>query len=149
MLPTSPTSAVGSFKSEHSASNVDLAADAFDFPQVGGRTVKNSIDYSKFKTKLCRHYLNGFQCPFEDRCAFSHGEAPRSRQPPPSFQEYQSSVESSPVKGLPPPPPSYHESVAALGSDSPRDSEEISTPPSYPTRFRYEPYSVVGIIYES
>jgi len=148
MHPTSPTSAVGSSKSDRSLSNVELGADTFEFPQ-GGRPAKNSIDYSKFKTKMCRHYLNGYQCPFEDRCAFSHGEAPRSRPPPPSFQEYQSSVETSPVKGLPPPPPSYDDSVAVFGSDSPVEPEEINTPPSYPTRFRYEPYSVAGIVFES
>ncbi|CCW61612.1 unnamed protein product [Phytomonas sp. EM1] len=32
------------------------------------------IDTTKLKTKVCRNYAHGLPCPFEHRCAFSHGE---------------------------------------------------------------------------
>jgi len=151
----SPISAVGSFK--RADSNSDLNAyDTNDFVEQSPSYARPSkIDYSKFKTRLCRHYVNGNQCPYEDRCAFSHGEpftaAPadaRNRAPPPSFTEYQSSGANSPVKGAPPPPPSYLESVLTMNSDDSPTESGPGTPPSYPSRFRYEPYSVAGIIYE-
>ncbi|CAD2218059.1 zinc finger protein ZFP1 [Angomonas deanei] len=97
------------------------------------RKNRNKIDYSKFKTKLCRNYLNGIPCPFEDRCAFAHGET-----------EANAEVQS-PVSAI-------HASFAARkeGSDSFSDSQELPPPPSYeesvqppvyPARFRHDPYS--------
>lgn len=31
-------------------------------------------DPTKYKTKLCRHFLNTGTCPFMDRCGFAHGQ---------------------------------------------------------------------------
>ena len=32
------------------------------------------IDATRFKTKLCRHYMESGVCPFQSRCVFSHGQ---------------------------------------------------------------------------
>lgn len=145
---------------------------------------KPSIDQSKLKTKMCRHYLMGLQCPFEARCAFAHGEeqlvsdrpathspvaaastalstastAPSSIAPPvrgPLFAPRAPTVESMPP---PPPPPSYHafvsqsQSMSGAGSEADNESPRVSRPPSppaYPTRFRYEPYSHTAIVFQA
>ena len=92
------------------------------------RSHRNTIDYSKFKTKMCRHYAMGQQCPFEDRCAFAHGE----QQVAP-----------------PPPPPSYDLFVTHSSANPPESPMDTSsdTPPAYPSRFRYDPYSPSSIIF--
>lgn len=33
-----------------------------------------SIDYNKFRTKMCHYYIIKKPCPFGDRCAFAHGD---------------------------------------------------------------------------
>ncbi|CCW68089.1 unnamed protein product [Phytomonas sp. Hart1] len=41
----------------------------------GSRRRAQRIDPTKLKTKVCRNYALGLPCPFEQRCAFSHGDA--------------------------------------------------------------------------
>jgi len=141
------------------------------------RNKTSSIDSHKYKTKLCRNFIMGVPCPFEDRCVFAHGEdqlvAPSvsgpenhvrdaAPLPPPS---YTASITAgavnfpSPQKrsSAPPPPPTYNmfmrEVVSAVAGDttpSPADTEP-STPPASPpkgARFRYEPYSTTAIVFE-
>jgi hypothetical protein len=123
--------------------NTDV--DALFEPVVGSPTTaspsspsKNVIDYSKFKTKLCRNFLMGLPCPFESRCAFAH-----------SMEEQAQGRAMAPAI---PRPPSYHDFVATASvseaalSDS-QDSSRPSTPPAYPSRFRYDPYTPAGVIF--
>lgn len=49
-------------------------------PQLARAPSMASIDYGKYKTKLCRNYLMGQPCPFESRCAFAHGEEQLQRE---------------------------------------------------------------------
>lgn len=37
-------------------------------------TNRASIDYNKFRTKMCHYYIIKKPCPFGDRCAFAHGD---------------------------------------------------------------------------
>jgi hypothetical protein len=134
-------------------SDANLSESDVDSPLYNTTPVKaarnNSIDYSKFKTKMCRNYMLGLRCPFEDRCAFSHGPIPRSN--------------STLVATPPPPPPTYAESVNEttiadadalptyenfLSTESP-DGSQPSSPPQYPSKYRYDPYSCQGVIFEN
>ncbi|RNC31274.1 zinc finger protein ZFP1 [Trypanosoma cruzi] len=90
-------------------------------PRYGRR----GVDYSKFRTRVCRNYSMGITCPFGERCAFSHGEPDKSH------------VRTEEAE-LPPPPP-YPEGVHA----------EIMLPPAYPSRFRHDPYSFNGVLFEN
>lgn len=56
-------------------------------------------DPTKYKTKLCRHFLNTGTCPFMERCGFAHGQmeltGPPGPLPPmpayghaPAFEQY-------------------------------------------------------------
>lgn len=49
-------------------------------------------DAAKYKTKLCRNFMLGHGCSFEDRCVFAHGEDQLGAPPPPprssSFHRY-------------------------------------------------------------
>eukprot|EP00796_Vickermania_ingenoplastis_P005964 gene5964-4273_t len=115
------------------------------------------IDYSKYKTKICRHYQFG-SCPFEDRCAFSHGDDASPEMSPEASprhprrvksestmisdehdhqSESTSNSDTSPI----PPPPAYE--VATLTDCM------METLLYYPSRFRYDPYSYDGIRVEN
>lgn len=125
---------------------------------------RSAIDYSKFKTKVCRNYLLGIPCPFEDRCAFAHGDVQSQPQghregPPTSTASNNDSCSDHGERGMPPPPPppaplggscalppSYDDFITS-GTESPVESRP-ATPP-YPARYRYEPYSMAGIVYEN
>lgn len=85
---------------------------------------RRGVDYTKFRTRLCRNFQAGAACPFGDRCAFSHGEAEESGR-----RAAESDV---------PPPPSYAEAVQT----------EAVMPPAYPSRFRHDPYSFNGVMFE-
>ncbi|CUF25055.1 zinc finger protein, putative [Bodo saltans] len=135
-------------------SDANLSESDVDSPLYNNTPIKgsrnNSIDYSKFKTKVCRNYMLGLRCPFEDRCAFSHGPIPRS---------------NSASVAAPPPPPSYADSVnesaiADADADAPPTYENFLTtespdcsqppsPPQYPSKYRYDPYSCQGVIFEN
>lgn len=39
----------------------------------GGGEKDSTIDQRKYKTKLCRTWSSGNQCPYGDRCVFAHG----------------------------------------------------------------------------
>jgi len=96
-----------------------------------------SIDVTKYKTKMCRNYMLGLPCPFEDRCAFAHGNG--------QIRSNRSSNQGSPSKA----PPTYN--AFLLATDSPVDSPRSNSPhppPSYPSRFRFDPYSAQGIVFE-
>ena len=129
-------------------SQLDLYAMEYDGPYssslstpVSASPQKAVIDYSKFKTKLCRNYLMGIACPFESRCAFAHG---------PEEQQAARAAANACSPTIPS-PPSYTAFISA--SDSMDDlsgsgaTSRPNTPPAYPTRFRYEPYSQAGIIF--
>jgi len=120
------------FNYPHQQQQLPLGAQQQQGPHSPHHNRRPVIDYSKFKTKMCRHYLMGLPCPFEDRCAFAHGNDQIRNQalPPP-----------------PPPPPSYHHFIGSV-PESPTESRP-DTPPAYPTRFRYEPYSPNGVVYEA
>lgn len=131
--------------SQHSEAN--LSESDVDSPTSFPTPVKlnrnNSIDYSKFKTKMCRNFLMGVPCPFEDRCAFAHGPLPRGQleaadeaDAPPSY------AEAVVVTAA---PPSY---ASFLTVDSP-DVSRPPSPPQYPAKFRYDPYSCQGVIFEN
>lgn len=183
-------------------------------------SASNKIDYSKFKTKLCRNFSLGLPCPFGDSCAFSHGA--RDLEPvaqphgitflssardmdvedtssstgslgspknlptigfgthtvvgaddvKPGVSGYFSSNSSernsysslnNTVAGqnanatefLPPPPPSYDAAVSVMGygrsTSGPYSSgtkAAAGVPPSYPTRYRHDPYSFACIRYD-
>ncbi|KAH9579861.1 E3 ligase [Trypanosoma melophagium] len=78
----------------------------------------------KFRTRMCRNYTMGLACPFGENCAFSHGDA----------EPQAARVD----EGEMPPPPPYAEAVET----------ELMLPPAYPSRFRHDPYSVHGFMYE-
>eukprot|EP01061_Rhynchopus_euleeides_P042254 TRINITY_DN73767_c0_g1_i1.p3 TRINITY_DN73767_c0_g1~~TRINITY_DN73767_c0_g1_i1.p3 ORF type:complete len:303 (+),score=122.75 TRINITY_DN73767_c0_g1_i1:123-1031(+) len=42
--------------------------------QVSRGGTPNPIDQTKRKTKICSHWQKGGMCPFNDRCAFAHGD---------------------------------------------------------------------------
>ena len=96
------------------------------------------IDVTKYKTKMCRNFLLGIPCPFEDRCAFAHG----NRQ----MRSSRASAQPSPLKE----PPSYNQFMKAADSpvDSPRSETPIPPPPGYPSRFRFDPYNTQGVVFE-
>ena len=110
---------------------------------------KNAIDYTKFKTKLCRHFLMGLQCPFEDRCAFAHGHtvttadtespmiSPKSATAPPAYGSFVD-IES-PTDSRPPSPPSYGATAAPAPA--------YNSAPEYPSRFRHDPYNGSGVVF--
>eukprot|EP00796_Vickermania_ingenoplastis_P005966 gene5966-4275_t len=133
---------------------------SFDFSNSTKRRAK--IDYSKYKTKICRHYQLG-SCPFEDRCAFSHGDDASPEMSPEASPRHPRRVKSestmisdehdSPSDNtsncevyVPPPPPAYE--VAVM--EEMRMSEYTMMPATaYPSRYRYDPYSYSGIRVES
>mmetsp|Transcript_32427 Transcript_32427/g.37485 ORF Transcript_32427/g.37485 Transcript_32427/m.37485 type:complete len:137 (+) Transcript_32427:76-486(+) len=92
---------------------------------------------SSSSVKMCRNFMLGVHCPFEDRCAFSHGPVVNRRS----------------STTVPPPPPSY----AATVNDAPPTYTEFihsepvvaSRPPTppYPAKFRYDPYNRDGVVY--
>ncbi|PBJ78796.1 zinc finger protein ZFP1 [Trypanosoma cruzi cruzi] len=91
-------------------------------PRYGRR----GVDYRQVPDRGCgRNYSMGITCPFGERCAFSHGEPDKSH------------VRTEEAE-LPPPPP-YPEGVQA----------EIMLPPAYPSRFRHDPYSFNGVLFEN
>lgn len=100
------------------------------------------IDYTKYKTKYCRNYVMGFRCPFEDRCAFAHGPYQVRAAPPPPPPSYSEAVTEALVSVAPPP---YS---ALVASDSPSDSRPPS-PPQYPTKYRFDPYTTTGVRFEN
>jgi hypothetical protein len=139
------------------------------------------IDYSKYKTRLCRHFVRGMPCPFGDRCVFAHIEevekmvvkVPASMPASPldpRMRIYTPETESLPEEDCRsseccgdcyvrpcsdgqqqqqssaalPPPPSYE---AALETEKGVTSSESFLPPSYPLRYRFDPYSPQGIAY--
>jgi len=140
------------------SSNDDLMAlesnysAGYDTPAYPGTPMKgSSLDMTKFKTKLCRHYQMGRPCPFESRCAFAHG------------LEEQAAARAA-AQAAVPPPPAYDEAFAtpsAPGSEAdsseartnsvqPHAAEEdrSCTPPAYPTKYRYDPYNIhSGVVY--
>ncbi|KAG5473207.1 hypothetical protein CUR178_03126 [Leishmania enriettii] len=136
--------------------------------------LSKKIDVTKLKTKACRYFLLGVACPFGDSCAFSHSEpvSPAAYAParmaarsPASvnFEDMSKSgsgqlseTQSSDAAGDVPervvfgqPPPAYEvalkesETLAAAAA-----AEELASPPAYPKRFRFDPYSVNWIAYE-
>lgn len=123
----------------------------------------NRIDHTKLKTRMCRNYMNGMPCPFEDRCAFSHSRISGVQSPTsydmgnkrrlyqtasPRGDDYlamDSVSESQDSCGAIPPPPTYE---AAISEDQLLRTQEYTKPPAYPSRFRYDPYSYAGIMYE-
>eukprot|EP00659_Diplonema_papillatum_P019548 gene19548-30115_t len=40
----------------------------------------SAIDKNKYKTRLCRNWTNGQECPYGDRCVFAHGEHEKKRE---------------------------------------------------------------------
>ncbi|CAJ1031969.1 putative Zinc finger C-x8-C-x5-C-x3-H type (and similar)/CCCH-type zinc finger containing protein [Leishmania utingensis] len=137
--------------------------------------LSKKIDVTKLKTKACRYFVLGVTCPFGDSCAFSHSEpvspaayAPgrMSAKSPVSlnFEDlsksgsgHLSDTQSNDAAGevtervvFGQPPPAYEialresETLAAASAAA----EELSTPPAYPKRFRFDPYSVNWIAYE-
>lgn len=140
----------------------------FEYPTSPVRRSPGSrIDYSKFKTKLCRHFVQGSRCPFEDRCAFSHGdgvteEAPREMIARPrtyllareaerkalderDLLEGSMETASSSDSYTAPPPPSYD---VAVQEDLFVGSDAYTMPPAYSVRYRYDPYSPTCVMYE-
>ena len=59
-----------------------------------------AIDRTKYKTKLCRNYVNGQECPYGDRCVFAHGESEKSG-PPASSVMYRTTSAASVIPILP------------------------------------------------
>jgi len=142
---------------------------------------------------MCRHFLQGLQCPFQDRCAFSHGEdgsiiptadspaatylgdshyshgtdsptsaddghfARRYIRRPPHGNDNVRGAENFNANGseeeedrnsdsfLPPPPPYEESNILHV---EPMMDNYGAMPPAYPTRYRYNPYSYMGITYE-
>ena len=37
-----------------------------------------AIDKTKYKTKICRNWANGLECPYGERCVFAHGDHEKS-----------------------------------------------------------------------
>lgn len=134
-----------------------------EFPQSPQPRSSLRIDYTKFRTKMCRHYLQKVPCPFEDRCVFSHGthspglssssDSPMSSQRRPQKADKSSQSDDSIGSECPSEsnsdscaveqPPEYS---AAVQDDS---ISAMYSPPAYPRRYRYDPYSFTGILYES
>ncbi|GET90825.1 hypothetical protein, conserved [Leishmania tarentolae] len=137
--------------------------------------LSKKIDVTKLKTKACRYFSLGVACPFGDVCAFSHSEpvSPAAYAParmaaksPTSLNfEDLSKSGSGPLSDTQSndagaevaervvfgqPPPAYEvalkesETLAAAAAGV----EELATPPAYPKRFRFDPYSVNWIAYE-
>lgn len=140
------------------------------------RRMTNRIDSTKLKTKMCRNFLLGRPCPFEGNCAFSHDESelvePQSPTSPQSafrkrpsnrsaFYSKEDTVatverellhgdvvsESNSNSGnfAAGAPPSYREAVQ---DDVVNVQDEYALPPAYPTRYRNDPYSYTGVLYE-
>lgn len=137
--------------------------------------LSKKIDQTKLKTKVCRYFLVGAACPFGESCAFSHSDAAMASPPPaPSFANVPttkgtasissedlsksgsanlSDTQSSGDAGEVPervvfgqPPPAYAEAMKE--TDSYAAAAEVAAPPTYPKRFRFDPYSVNWIAYE-
>ncbi|CAC9514438.1 Zinc finger C-x8-C-x5-C-x3-H type (and similar) [Leishmania donovani] len=137
--------------------------------------LSKKIDVTKLKTKACRYFLLGVTCPFGDSCAFSHSEpvSPAAYAPARmaakssaslNFEDLSKSgsaqlsdTQSNDAAGdvservvFGQPPPAYEvalkesETLAAAAAAA----EELATPPAYPKRFRFDPYSVNWIAYE-
>ncbi|KAG8346097.1 putative Zinc finger C x8 C x5 C x3 H type (and similar) [Trypanosoma vivax] len=95
----------------------------------GSRYGRRGVDMSKYRTQLCRNYSMGQYCSFGSRCAFSHEEpvgGACTRMDDMDFAQ------------PPPPPPPY--SVAMR--------EDVALPPTYTSRFRYDPYGLHGMVFE-
>lgn len=139
------------------------------------------IDYTKYKTRLCRHFLRGKPCPFRERCVFAHAEeveklgqmkeAAWTLASPLDFKARSYTPETESLTGEDggnsadstgdfrvrspsdtakaevdmPPPPSYE---AALVTEEGVTAPEDFLPPTYPRRYRFNPYSKQGITYE-
>lgn len=132
--PLSYEQALINQSSDVNFSESDVETPTFNSPLKS----RQPIDYSKFKTKMCRNYMLGLRCPWEDRCAFSHGPVAGRNAPPPP-PPYSVVADSTAA------PPSYASFVA---SDSP-DGSRPPTPPQYPTKFRYDPYTTQGVVFEN
>ena len=121
-------------------SDVNSSESDIDSPAYTPMKGRQPIDYSKFKTNMCRNYMLGLRCPFEDRCAFAHGPIPsRGQAPPPP--SYNSTVIGESLCA----PPSYS---AFVSNESPSDSRP-QTPPQYPAKYRYDPYNPQGVVFEN
>ncbi|KAG5498716.1 hypothetical protein JKF63_03004 [Porcisia hertigi] len=134
--------------------------------------LSKKIDVTKLKTKACRYYVLGVTCPFGDTCAFSHSEpvSPTAYAPArftaksPASVNFEdlfksgsgqlSDTQSTDAAGEVPervvfgqPPPAYD--IALKESETmAAATEELVTPPAYPKRFRFDPYSVTWIAFE-
>lgn len=86
---------------------------------------RRGVDYTKYRTRRCRNYEMGLVCPFGERCAFSHGESEANSM----------SMEEAEMMSVL--PPSYEEAT-----------QTGVIPPAYSSRFRYDPYSFTGVMYE-
>jgi len=127
----------------------------------------SSIDYNKYKTKLCRNYLMGVPCPFEHRCVFAHGEdqipahtgseagfdAPQSPSSayaggmdfPMQYAALHNTSGSDDEVSLH--PPTYETFIAntmIVETASPIDSDPAS--PVSPIRYRHDPYHPDGYV---
>ena len=47
--------------------------------QMQEQDVQSAIDPTKFKTKMCRNWAQGSECPYGDRCVFAHGEVDKRK----------------------------------------------------------------------
>lgn len=100
------------------------------YEETVGSLHNAKIDQAKYRTRMCRNYLMGVPCPFESRCVFAHGDVQlRAQDLPPTYDSLVDSMMNSPTVGTP-------------------DTSRPTTPPSYPTRFRYDPYTAIGIVFE-
>lgn len=42
-------------------------------PSNNGRTISKQINYSRYKTEMCRQYSENGECKYGDKCQFAHG----------------------------------------------------------------------------
>jgi hypothetical protein len=140
-------------------------------PVSNRRNNSSSIDYAKYKTKLCRNFLMGLPCPFESRCVFAHGEDQLSAHDPNMPQSstsqfggsmefphthsgvaegYMHNVSGSDDEGAaaatscPPTYESFLATHAMMEGASPMGSEPAS--PVSPMRYRHDPYHPDGYV---
>lgn len=129
---------------------------------------QSAIDYGKYRTKLCRNFMMGAPCPFENRCVFAHGEDQLAR--PGEFDPRTAASSTSmysaefPSVGsgyfanassddeTPMSPPTYESFIASangfLGEPaSPIDGSDPATPIA-PVSFRHDPYRPEGVVFK-
>ncbi|KPA83266.1 hypothetical protein ABB37_02943 [Leptomonas pyrrhocoris] len=136
--------------------------------------LSKKIDQTKLKTKVCRYYLIGAACPFGESCAFSHSEAAMASPPTPAFPTASSAKGTASISSedlsksgsanasdtqsngdaaevpervvFGQPPPAYAEAMKE--AEGLAAAEVVAAPPTYPKRFRFDPYSANWITYE-